>query len=82
MHHNPQAGNVGYHKTLQSVTLDFYWEGMRGDIKKFVKECDVCQITKYETLHPIGLLQPQPILVQRWTNISMNFIKGLPLSHG
>lgn len=42
MHHNTQAGHVGYHTTLQRPTLDFYWEGMRGDNKKFVKECDVC----------------------------------------
>jgi len=55
---------------------------MRKDIRKLIKECSVCQASKVENVHPTGLLQPLPIPSQCWSDISMDFIDGLPLSHG
>lgn len=69
---------MGYHKTLQRAKMDFYWKGMREDIKKLVKECDICQVTKYEALHIAGLLQPLPIPKSPWLDISMDFFRGFP----
>lgn len=47
-----------------------------------MSECDVCQTTKHETLYPAGLLQPLLVPALPWTNISIDFIQGLPLSYG
>ena len=35
-----------------------------------------------EHTHPEGLVQPLPILEQKWESISMEFIIGLPKVHG
>jgi hypothetical protein len=82
IHSNPTSGHSGYHKTIHRAKSDFYWTGMRKDIKRFVKECSVCQENKHETTHPAGLLQPLPIPTRAWSDISMDFIEGLPSSQG
>ena len=61
---------------------DFFWFGMKKDIKAHIKTCEVCQRIKVDTSKSIGLLQPLPILVKPWLDISMNFISSLPKSHG
>lgn len=82
IHENPLAGHSVYLKTYKRAKRDFFWEGMKKDIKKMVRECDVCQSIKYETTPPAGLLQPLPILEQAWEDISMDFIEGLLKSQG
>jgi hypothetical protein len=56
--------------------------GMKDDIKNFIKEYDICQRNKNETIHLAGLLQPLPIPTKVWADISLDFIEGLPLSNG
>jgi hypothetical protein len=55
---------------------------MQKELKRFIRECDVCQQNKYENTLLAGLLQPFPIPTRIWTDISMDFIEGLPLSQG
>ena len=45
-------------------------------------ECLVCQRNKGETIKTPGLLQPLSIPSQRWEEVSMDFITGLPRSKG
>ena len=45
-------------------------------------ECFVCQQNKVETIKEPGLLQPLSIPSQRWEEVSIDFITGLPKSEG
>lgn len=81
-HSSPVGGHFGYHRTLQRVKQSFYWSGMRTSIKDFIKNCDTCQRCKYDCMTPAGLLQPLPIPQRIWTDVSMDFIEGLPNSAG
>ena len=55
---------------------------MKKHVKKFIQQCDVCQRNKVENLSPAGLLQSLPIPTQVWSDISVDFIDGLPISQG
>lgn len=48
------------------------------DIRTFVAEYEIFQQQKGKTMKPLGELQPLPIQLAVWTNISMDFIVGLP----
>ena len=45
-------------------------------------ECLVFQQNKFETIKTLGLLEPLSIPSQRWEEVSMDFITGLPKSKG
>lgn len=55
---------------------------MKRGIKRAVRECEVYQTMKYETLPRIGVLQLLLIPQQAWKDIYMDSIEGLPISHG
>ena len=80
------CSGIGVHSgrdaTHQRVKSLFYWKGMSKDIQAFVRSCSVCQQCKYDTAASPGLLQPLPIPPAVWSDISMDFVDGLPLSFG
>lgn len=79
-HASPAGGHSGGERTYQRLKQAFYWRGMKQDIIRYVAECDVCQRNKNETVATPGLLQPLPIPNRLWSDISMDFIEGLPIS--
>lgn len=70
------------HNTNQRIAREVYWVGMRGDVARLLAECDVCQRHKYSTMAPAGLLQPLELPSSVWSEITMDFIDGLPRSEG
>lgn len=55
---------------------------MKQRIQQYIQACDVCQRNKYQALSPDGLLHPFPIPTQVWSDISVDFIGGLPKAMG
>ena len=82
LHISPLGGNSGFLKTYQRAKKDFFWDGLKSDIQKFVAECLVFQQNKVETIKTPGLLQPLSIPSQCWEEVSMYFITGLPNFEG
>lgn len=81
-HATSQGGHSGIQATTKRLCAQLYWKKMRKDVKIFVRHCVVCQRFKPELVRPPGLLQPLPIPEHIWSDISMDFIDGLPLSKG
>lgn len=70
-------GHVGRDKTLQLVTTTYFWPSIRRDVERFVERCRVCQQSKGKASNA-GIYLPLPVPTQPWTDISMDFVLGLP----
>ena len=64
------------------VARQFFWPGQSRDVRTFVENCDGCGSNKaWRTLRH-GFLKPLPIPHRVWSEISIDFITGLPISEG
>lgn len=81
-HDSVLGGHSGFLRTYKRMMGELYWEGMKEDVKKYCKECIVCQKNKTLALSPARLLMPLEIPNSVWSDISMDFIEGLPRSSG
>lgn len=82
LHDSPIGGHSGRDVIAAQVKSLFFWKGMAKDIQQYVQNCDVCQRCKPDLAASPGLLQPLPVPNKVWDGISMDFIEGLPNSHG
>lgn len=77
-HKSHYVGHPRYQKMITSLRKQYYWPGMKRDVVEYLTCCLECQQIKAEHQHPMGLLQPLPILEWKWETISMDFITGFP----
>jgi hypothetical protein len=81
-HTSPVGGHSGFLKTYHRVKKEFFWDGLKNDVQRFIAEFLVFQQNKVETIKTPGLLQPLSIPSQHWEEVSMDFITGLSKSKG
>ena len=79
-HDAPVSGHFGMDKTLWRVEQTFYWPRMTADVREYVGSCDSCQRSKPAPWKTKRLLQPLPIPTDRWEEVSMDFVTGLPVT--
>ena len=79
-HSTPYTAHPGATKMYQDLRSNFWWEGMKKDVAKFVQRCLICQRVKAEHKKPPGLLMPLQIPEWKWSHITMDFVTGLPKS--
>ena len=70
-------GYIGRDQTLQLVSMSYFWPSLRRDVERFVERCRVCQLGKGKASNA-GLYLPLSIPTQPWTDISVDFVLGLP----
>ena len=81
-HSSAEGGHSGVEATMRRISAVIYWKRLKRVVREFVRSCTICQKYKYDNAASPGLLQPLPIPDKIWTDISMDFIEGLPKSHG
>lgn len=81
-HNSSAVGHSGILATYKRLSSLFYWPNMEKQIRNYIHKCDACQRFKYDNSASSGLLQPLPIPEAAWSQVSLDFIEGLPLSHG
>ncbi|KAL5590152.1 uncharacterized protein BROUX77_007040 [Berkeleyomyces rouxiae] len=75
------SGHPGQKNTFELLVREYWWPGMRRDVIRYIRNCEVCQRIKSARHSPYGLLKPLTIPQARWTSVSLDFITGLPVSN-
>jgi hypothetical protein len=77
-HDDPLAGHFGANRTETLLKRKFHWPNMHTDVVDFVRSCHVCQRQAVHRHKPYGKLESLPIPMKPWSEITMDFITGLP----
>lgn len=80
IHDDPYAGHFSSERTIELLRRNFWWPQLRKDVVDYVQTCDICQRTKSKRHRPYGELQALPRPERPWSDISMDFVTGLPPS--
>ena len=67
----------GHDQTLQLVSSSYYWPIMHKEVARFIERCRVCQLSKGKATN-VGLYMLLLILTKPWSDVSMDFVLGLP----
>ncbi|KAL1427100.1 hypothetical protein MTO96_017708 [Rhipicephalus appendiculatus] len=78
-HDHPTSGHSDFFKTLKRISQNFVWLGMRSDISKYVRCCQVCQRTKAHRRKPEGLMSSQWATAPM-EQLSVDIIGPLPMT--
>lgn len=81
-HDSPLTGHPGRDETYRILARHWFWPNLSNDVKQFVRNCDICGNATVWRDKKQGLLKPLPIPDRIWTDITIDFITGLPLSNG
>ncbi|EXB40308.1 hypothetical protein L484_017446 [Morus notabilis] len=65
-------------KMYQDLRRQYWWRGMKRDVREYVSECVTCLRIKAEHRKPAGELQPLTVPGWKWEHITMDFLMGLP----
>jgi len=79
-HSTPWSAHPGYIRCHEYISRNYWWPGMRRDIKQFISSCPSCQINKPVNTLPRGKYSAFEHPESRWTVISTNLITDLPRS--
>ena len=78
LHHDvPAAGHGGRWKTVELVTRNYWWPGVKRDIGKYMEGCDLCQRMKNRMEEPAGKLKLSEVPHKTWTHLTVDFITKL-----
>ena len=74
------AGHSGMTKLLKLIARTYWWPDWTKQVSQYLRNCQDCRWAKPSRLHYQGALKPLPVPERRWTDISMDFVIGLPSS--
>ncbi|GJU09680.1 putative reverse transcriptase domain-containing protein [Tanacetum coccineum] len=69
-------------KMYQDMKKLYWWPNMKADIATYVSKCLTYAKVKAEHQRSSGLLQQPEIPEWKWEHITMDFVTGLPRTHG
>jgi hypothetical protein len=82
MHDSIMSGHPGREVLCAIMGRSYFWPGMLADVRRFVRNCDLCHSSKAWRERKQGYLKPLPVPERIWSQISVDFVVELPESDG
>ena len=82
LHASVLGGHSGIRVTYHKIKKLFYRPKLKATVTQLIAHCPICQISKTERVPYPGLLNPLQIPKTKWSEISLDFVEGLPKSKG
>ena len=79
-HEAPTFGHPGTFKMYLILRKHYFWPKMLETIKSYCTRCPTCQRCKPRRHSSNGVLQPIELPDYPWSDISLDFITGLPMT--
>ncbi|KAL0168611.1 hypothetical protein M9458_036833, partial [Cirrhinus mrigala] len=76
------TGHPGANSTLSLLSERFWWPDMVRDVRRYVRGCKECAMSKSPRHLPAGKLHPLPIPNRPWSHLGVDFMTDLPSSDG
>ncbi|KAF8761558.1 hypothetical protein RHS01_00200 [Rhizoctonia solani] len=80
-HNSPLAGHPGQQRTLELVSRNYWWPGIKSSAKEWVECCPICQANQQANA-PVIALKPLEVPPFPFHTILYDFITGFPKSQG
>jgi len=81
-HNSVDVGHPGQQRMLELIKRNYWWPGIKEDVKKYVQGCFKCQQNKVQHQKKAGELHPLEIPQGPWQEISIDIIGPLSRSNG
>ena len=79
-HDDPVHGHPGIARTMELIKRNYEFPNMKDKVTSFIAKCADCQKNKHSTHAPYGEMQAMELPDAPWSDISMDFVTGLPVS--
>ena len=76
-HDSVETGHPGKNKLYEILSRDYFWPRISYDAAQYCRNCHDCIRNKGSKLRYQGTLKPLPLPVQRWRDISVDFVGPL-----
>jgi RNase H-like domain found in reverse transcriptase/Reverse transcriptase (RNA-dependent DNA polymerase)/Integrase zinc binding domain/Chromo (CHRromatin Organisation MOdifier) domain/Integrase core domain len=73
-HDSVESGHPGKNKLYELISRFYWWPRLNAYTKQFTRNCHGCLRNKTSHLRYQGTLKPLPIPLQRWRDLSVDFI--------
>ena len=81
-HDSVDVGHPGQQRMLELLKRNYWWPGLKEDIKRYVQGCFKCQQNKVQHQKKARELHQLEIPQELWQEISIDIIGPLPKSNG
>lgn len=78
-HESSLGGHLGFKKTVDRMSRQFYWPSLRREVKRFCRSCHTCQVVGSSgRVPPVAPLIPLPVVTEPFADIMIDCIGPLP----